>query len=605
VALSSATTLALASAPERAAYRAPAAARCVPATLNRSARLPGTSLTVSPLPGAYDASAHTQISLLGAPEAALSAVSVHGSQTGSHSGRLEGYSQGDGASFVPARSFRPGETVAVRGRVKAGSRTQRFRFQFVVAAQNPIRFTLSVHRALARDYSEMQHFASQPALQPPAMEVTARSPETAPGYLFAAPYGGPGPTGPMIFDEAGQLVWFLPLPAGIEATNLQVQRYAGQPVLTWWQGRIAPPGFGEGEEMIANNSYQLIGRIRAGNGYEADLHDFHLAPQDTALLTVFDPIHCNLSAIGGPRAGAVTDSIYQEIDAKTGLVRREWHSLDHVPLSDSYSSPVRSSTQWPFDFFHINSIDQLADGMTLISARNTWTLYELNTSTGQVLTRIGGKHSNVRLGRGAATAFQHDAEVQPDGDITIFDNGGVPKVHTQSRGVVVSVNTKARTDTLVSQYEHPTTLLAGSQGNIQSLPNGDVLIGWGPRPYVSEFSATGQLLFDAHMHGSYESYRTYRFPWTGTPASAPTVTALASGPSGAPVTVHASWNGDTRTASWRVLAGPSPQQLVPVASSARTGFETAIPMPGAEPYVAVQALDVSGAVLASSPAIKG
>ncbi len=81
VALSSATTLALASkriVAEQAAFRAPAAARCVPATLNRSAVLPGTSLAVSPLPGSADSTPYTQISLLGAPTAALSAVRVEG-----------------------------------------------------------------------------------------------------------------------------------------------------------------------------------------------------------------------------------------------------------------------------------------------------------------------------------------------------------------------------------------------------------------------------------------------------------------------------------------------------------------------------------------------
>ncbi len=39
-------------------------------------------------------------------------MQVRGSRTGSHPGRLEAYSQGDGASFVPAKPFRPGETVA-------------------------------------------------------------------------------------------------------------------------------------------------------------------------------------------------------------------------------------------------------------------------------------------------------------------------------------------------------------------------------------------------------------------------------------------------------------------------------------------------------------
>jgi hypothetical protein len=289
---------------------------------------------------------------------------------------------------------------------------------------------------------------------------------------------------------------------------------------------------------------------------------------------------------------------------KTELVRREWHSLDHVALSDSYSSPVKTTTQWPFDFLHINSIDQLQDGTTLLSARNTWTLYELNTRTGQVLNRVGGRQSSIKLSPGAATAFQHDATVLGNGTISIFDNGAVPKVHPQSRGMVVAIDFGAKTDKLVTQYEHPAALSSGSQGNIQLLANGDMFVGWGSQPYFSEFSAGGQLLFDAHMHGSYESYRAYRFPWTGSPTGAPAIAALAPSASG-PVTVYASWNGDTRTASWRLLAGPSPQQLAPVASAARAGFETAIATPGPEPYVAVQALNGSGAVLGTSRTIAG
>ncbi|HYM55874.1 MAG TPA: arylsulfotransferase family protein, partial [Solirubrobacteraceae bacterium] len=392
VALTSVTTLALASrrmVAEQAAFSAPSAGRCLPARLNASAALPGTSLAVSPLPDSYDASPHTQISLLGAPPSALRAVRVSGSQTGSHGGRLLGYSQGDGASFVPSSPFRSGETVTVRGTVGAGPNAQPFAFRFVVAHQDVLPRVPSTH--VNHDYSEQLHFHSRPDLQPPVIAVTARSPQSAPGYILATPYSGPGASGPMIFDEAGSPVWFDPLPTDTEAANLQVQQYEGRPVLTWWQGYIPPEGFGEGAEIIDDGSYREIGRVHAGNGFEADLHDFHITPQGTALLTVFDPIGCNLSGLGGPAGGAVTDSIFQEVDLRTGLVRREWHSLDHVALEDSYSSSVTTSTQWPFDYFHINSIDQLASGTMLISARNTSALYELNTLTGQVLERIGGR----------------------------------------------------------------------------------------------------------------------------------------------------------------------------------------------------------------------
>jgi hypothetical protein len=588
---------------EQAAFRAPAAARCVPSTFNRSATLPGTSLSVAPLPDSYDASYRTQISLLGVPAQSLAKLSVKGSSSGSHKGHLRSYSQGDGASFVLSKPLSQGETVTVRGIIETGARSQRFAYHFQTATQDILPYSKPSPPS-GKDPNEKQHFHSAPGLEPPSIEVTASSAQSAPGDIFAAPYTGPGPPGPMIFDQAGNLVWFHTLPAGSSvATNLQVQQLAGQPVLTWWQGYIPPQGFGQGEEVIDNAAYQQIGRVRAGNGYSADLHDFKITQQDTGLLTVFNPIDCNLSVVGGPSGAAVTDSVMQEVDLKTGLVRREWHSLDHVPLGDSYSLATHSSKEWPFDYFHINSIDPRADGTTLISARNTWAMYALNTANGTIGSEIGGQHSSVKEAGSAHTAYQHDATTLANGEISVFDNGAVPKVHPQSRGLVLALNPATGTASVAAQFEHSPALSSGSQGNIQQLTNGDMFVGWGSEPYFSEYSATGQLLFDAHMHGSYESYRTYRFPWTGAPASVPAIAAAKS--SGGRVKVYASWNGDTRTASWRVLAGSSAQTLAPVATAARDGFETSLTTPAAAPYVAVQALDASGALLATSRAVRG
>lgn len=603
VLLSSITTLALASrriAAEEAAFSAPSAGRCYPTTLNRSAVLPGTALAVTPLPDSYDALPATQISLLGVPIARLGKVTVKGSHSGSHAGRLLAYSQGDGASFLPAKPFDSGETVTVQGVLSEGAHAQPFSFHFVVAREDVLAHPKSSHPS--RDYNEKQHFRSRTDLEPPGVVIAAHSSKSAPGYVFTAPYNGPGQAGPMIFDESGNLVWFDPLPPETEAANLQVQELDGKPVLTWWQGYIPPQGFGQGEEVIESAAYRQIGRVHAGNGYKADLHDFHITPQGTAVLTAFDPIDCDLSPLGGPRGGAVTDALYQEIDLRTGLVRREWHSVDHVAMSDSYSTAVTTSTQWPFDYFHLNTIDQLADGDTLISARNTWALYELNTSTGQIQTIIGGKHSSVKLASNARTAFQHDATMLPNGNITVFDNGGVPKVHPQSRGLLLNIDRAANTESVVAQYEHSPALSSGSQGNIQAMANGNVFLGWGSEPYFSEYSPSGQLLFDAHMHGSYEAYRGYRFPWIGAPGGAP---AIAASSSGGHTIVYASWNGDTRTTAWRVLAGASATQLAPVATATRTGFETAIETPAKAHYVAVQAVDATGAVLGTSHTATG
>ena len=182
----------------------------------------------------------------------------------------------------------------------------------------------------------------------------------------------------MIVDGAGGLVWFKPLPSDTFATNLRVQEYLGKPVLTWWQGDISVHGFGLGEDVIANQSYAEIAHVHAGNGVAADLHDFQLTQQGTALITAYEPILCNLAADGGSSDDGLVDGLVQEIDIKTGLVMFQWTSLDHVPLSDSYSDPAHASSAEPFDFFHVNSIGVDQDGSLLISARNTWTVYDLD-----------------------------------------------------------------------------------------------------------------------------------------------------------------------------------------------------------------------------------
>ena len=574
-------------------------ALCTPSALDASALLPGTQLTVSPTPGARDASPQTQISLLGVPADELRDVTVTGSNTGAHDGQLIAYSQGDGASFVPNASFASGETVEVHGEIVTSSSTKPFSFQFTVAYPDTIE-QLSPGTSLKPrgTSSEYQSFSTAPELHPPDITVTGKIESS--GDIFAAPYSGAGNQGPMIFEPDGQLVWMDPLPENVSATNLQMETYEGKQVLTWWQGYIPRNGFGLGEEIVANSSYETIMHVHAGNGYQADLHDFHLEADNTAVLTVFDTIGCNLSSVGGPSDGDVTDALYQEIDLKTGLVRRQWTSIDHVALSASYSEP-KSSAEWPFDYFHLNTVDPQSNGTTLLSGRNVSALYLIDDKTGQITTTIGGRDSSVTVGAGTRTAYQHDASILPNGDISIFDNGGAPFEQSQSRALVIELDTGTNTDRTVIELTHPEALKSASQGSVQSLSDGGWFVGWGQEPYFSEFNAAGEMVYGAQMAGSTNSYRAYKFTWTGTPTTPP---AIAAERTGKRLTVDASWNGATDVASWRVLAGPTAKSLTPVAGVARSGFQTAIEVPAAA-YVEVQALDSSGRVIGASATIAG
>ncbi len=557
-------------------------------------------VAVSPQPGTPDASPSTQISFLGAPGTRVSAVHVRGSRTGAHAGVLRAYSTGTGESFLPAHPFAPGERVRVAARVETGGATRAASTTFTIAQQVVVsqkQFPIN-----SGDPHAVQRYSSAPTLTPSTVRITTPAGSGAsPGDFFLAPYQGEGTPGPMIVDQSGNLVWFHPLPAGEDATNFQVQQYRGKPVLTWWQGRILEVGFGEGEDVLYNTSYQPLATVRAGNGYHADLHEIRLTPEGSAWIDAFEPIGMNLSSVHGLSNGVINDSVVQEIDVKTGLVMWEWHALGHIPVSES-NNPA-PTYNWPWDYVHINSVSPGTAGDVLLSARNTWALYDVDIRSGGVRWRIGGAHSNFTLGAGVRFYWQHDAEFQPGGLISVFDNGSDPPKEKQSRGLVLSPNAATHTVTLVKQFVNPTkTLLATSQGNTLSLPGGDWLMGYGGLPNFTEYDPSGHVLLDATLGPNVQNFRTYLSPWSGQPTAPPSVVA-APGASGT-IAVSVSWNGATAAASWRVLAGASPSALAPVASAAKAGFQTTISVPAAGPYVAVQALDSAGALIGSSATVK-
>src|SRR5262249_53432445 len=139
-----------------------------------------------------------------------------------------------------------------------------------------------------------QSFASRPDLQPAQVAVTTATNQAAAGDVFLTPAGGKGQEGAMIVDGGGHLVWFKPAPTGDIATNLQVQSYGGQPVLTWWQGGLIV-GDGRGEGEIYDTAYRPVATVHAGNGYEMDLHEFELTPRGTALVLAYNRVPRNLS----------------------------------------------------------------------------------------------------------------------------------------------------------------------------------------------------------------------------------------------------------------------------------------------------------------------
>jgi hypothetical protein len=460
--------------------------------------------------------------------------------------------------------------------------------------------------------SNTYKFVSAPTLHPPKLQTTmaTQTSKLAPGYILTTnfydlnypPMVGQG--GPLILDNKLQPVWFRPVPTSVVAGNLSLETYNGKPALGWWQGYVTNTGATEsGEDVVVNQHYQTVARLHATGGWVLTIHEFAIRGDD-AWVTVNKNLPMDLSKYGGAYNGALIDSAVQEYNLKTGKLLFSWDALKHIPLADSQATLPTNG--FPWDAYHVNSIDVLHDGTFVVSMRNLWAAYKVDIKTGRIIWALGGPHSSFKLGPGAGFQWQHDVEAYPGSDLlTMFDDhccqitGGGTYVNATgpSRGLVLKLNTATHTATLAGQYGHGSTFDAEYMGDLQPLPGGNEFVGWGSGGYLTEFNVSGQELLDATLPFPDLTYRTEVDPWVGLPTTPP---AGAARRLGGRTTVYASWNGATQVASWRVLGSSGGGSLSTVASSPRTGFETALAVSGAATSFEVEALNSSGKVIGTS-----
>jgi hypothetical protein len=358
---------------------------------------------------------------------------------------------------------------------------------------------------------------------PPPVTVLSSQPNIGQGDIFVSPFGDSTTyaNGPEILDSHGNVVWFQPVPAGEEASDFRTQTYQGQPVLTFWQG-TGLGGLASGTDYIYNNHYQQIAAVNAGNGLSADGHEFLITPWNTALILSYTTATADLSSIGGPADQTVVDGVVQEVDIATGKVLFQWNSADHVPYSQS-EQPLPASASTPWDWFHINAVKLDTDGSLLIDARDTWTTYKVSLTSGNIIWQLGGKDSDftVQAGPGQTLdsaneifAWQHDPEPIGNNEYTFFDNeSSGTALLPYSRAITVKLNPWSKVATLVASDNQPEGLSAASQGNAQTTNNGDLFVGWGILPYISEFDRQGNLIFNAEFPTGVNTYRAYLLPW--------------------------------------------------------------------------------------------
>lgn len=476
-----------------------------------------------------------------------------------------------------------------------------------VVADNSYLYDWGVFGAYPRNHYKSFDSAS------PWPNVLKSDPRCDAGYLFIEPRGSSvAKPGPVILDKNGNLVWTEQKWG--QAMDVKVQNYQGNDYITFWTGSDNGT-FGSGNYLMIDSSYQIYKNFSAAGTLHGDLHEFRITKNGTALLTAYELKPTDLSAFGVSGEGWIYDSLFQEVDIATGKLLFQWRASDHLPVTESFS-PIQKNgreRKKAWDYMHINSVDKNDEGNYLISLRYGCTLLCIS-QTGEILWRLGGKHNSFKdLTPGAAAtnfAWQHHAMWHENSTmVSVFDNGAFDKlIHTAeySRGLLISLDYDAMTATLVQDYVAPQRFLAPSQGSVQLLPDGNVLVGWGHTPAFTEFSASGEVLCDMHIGatriaslGRSKNYRTFKYSWVGRPKTAPSVVLKS-----AENALYVSWNGATEVERWVLEASDSTTEdakFFQIGGSFKEQFETKIHVPqDADEYLRVAAIDEQGNVLGYS-----
>ncbi|PYH46281.1 arylsulfotransferase family protein [Aspergillus saccharolyticus JOP 1030-1] len=454
-------------------------------------------------------------------------------------------------------------------------------------------------------------------------------------YYLLAPRGtSVHKPGPMILDSQGHMVW---TKAYGQTYNVNVQRYKGREYLTFWVGSDGDGGHGAGVYYMLDTTYHEAYKFTAAHGLPGDLHEFHITADDTVLLTSYDRRRANLSDIeSGPAEGWIWEGTFQELDIETGRLLFEWRASEHFAFADVVRGREGNgeSEDNPWDFFHINSVDKDRQGNFLVSARYANCLTYIDGRTGEILWRLGGKRNDfvdispsVAAAAAASTergteaigpatnfTWQHHARFRDnDTAITLFDNAsrGVGAPALPSRGLYLDLDQTRRTVSL--RHEYRTTpdnpLSSQSQGSLQLLDNGNVLVGYGWNAAWTEFSRAGEPLCRVHFGperefglGNILSYRVFKHPWHGRPTTRPDFEVYR-------YRAAVSWNGATEVARWGLEGangngGDGGHDVFErIVNVSKAGFETAISIPEdavAYRFLRVVALNATGHVLRAS-----
>lgn len=402
-------------------------------------------------------------------------------------------------------------------------------------------------------------------------------------------------------------------------------------------------GWFQGHGLILDDSYRVVKSIEAGGpSASTDMHEFKLLDGGrSTIVTSYRRYQWDMTPWGlNTGTGWLQESRFQEISTDTGEMLFQWASLDHIPPSDgrvgldtTRGSGSGVSSEDPWAYFHLNSVDKFLNGDYLLSGRHTSFMYRVNGRTGEILWRLDGSPTTTKSSyakqKGLEFSWQHDARVLKDSTedtiISIFDNGeilpGLSTPEHYSSGKIIQLFHVNLTACLLRSYTAPRTSISSSQGNMQligfdiyafespeEVSSGNAVIGWGNLPSFTEMvAATGEVVLDATFASdTHMLYRVFKCDWKARPLTIPALWAYLLTNSStrkfgqpASMSCYMSWNGATEIRNWRLHGSPNkkegPWESLRVV--AKNGFETVARLEDSYAWTYAEALGENGEVL--------
>jgi hypothetical protein len=315
----------------------------------------------------------------------------------------------------------------------------------------------------------------------------AGGPDPTPGFVvFAAGRYG------VVIDNAGRVVWYREFPANIGLS------FMAEPNGRYFLRPQTPEPDDLEPWLEVDPSGAITRTLGCAAGLQPRPHDL-IAERDGAWWIMCDEARSmDLRAFGGAANARVTGTVVQHVGAD-GTLRFQWSPFDHFAITDlEPAQRTGASVNWT----HGNAIELDARGHLLVSFRNLSEITSIDTTTGRVRWRLGGRANQFAFVGQAAPSFagQHGIRAFPDGSLLVFDNVGNP---VESRVEGYQLDEARRTARTTLSYGSAAPALTTTGGSVQALPGGRTLVSFGTAGRVEEHDAAGALLWHVVGHAGY------------------------------------------------------------------------------------------------------